>query len=616
MAKALPILCVAALIGWGAVVFPIAPVAVLAGLAALAALLWRAPHLWLVALPAVLPVVDLSPFTGWLLVGEADAMVLVVLAVLWARTTPARGDLWPAGWPGAVLAAFVASMALGLALGLNLPGPGEGTDNIYLSPWNAVRLAKPVAYGLALLPFLRQRQRQAGDAAALFATGMLIGLCGIALLVGLERLAFPGLFNLTSDYRVAAAFASMHVGGGHIGAWLAAGLPFLAVPLLRGRAVAAACALLVGVGATHALAVTFARTAYAAALVGIAVTGLLLLLPRRAGAPATRRATPLAVLALALAGTALVATARETAFMASRLAHLGPDLSERVRNWTAGLDLRAPGAVPLLFGMGLGTYPRLLLAGGAMPGPSNLVLERDAEGPWLRLIGRGPFYVGQKVKPRPGEVLRVRLRLRGESADAALTFGLCEKWLLYSDACASATVRPSRPGAWEEVAARLTAPGTDRFPPRPVEFWLHAHRGGSVAVRDIRLTDAGGRERIANGGFTAGTARWLFTDDQHGAWRIFNQYLTALFETGLLGLAAFLALLCGAIGRAWTAARGGHLAWAPVAGALCAFAVSCLADAPLEAPRLATMFLVLAGLALAAPHPAAGTGGATQPHGD
>src|ERR1043165_9798555 len=58
-------------------------VAVLLG-AYMALLLWR-PQAWLVAVPALLPVLDFAPWTGWFFLEELDLLLLATCAAgYWA----------------------------------------------------------------------------------------------------------------------------------------------------------------------------------------------------------------------------------------------------------------------------------------------------------------------------------------------------------------------------------------------------------------------------------------------------------------------------------------------------------------------------------------------------
>ena len=105
-----------------------------------------------------------------------------------------------------------------------------------------------------------------------------------------------------TDYRVVGPFTSMRIGGGHIGAYAAMALPFvLTLGPRRGRWFLWPVFIAIGLGGTYTLAVTFARTAYMAALGAGLVTGMGLLLASRRG----RTTWPFAVVPIALLAAVL-----------------------------------------------------------------------------------------------------------------------------------------------------------------------------------------------------------------------------------------------------------------------------------------------------------------------
>jgi VanZ family protein len=75
--------------------YPLGGWQALAALAAWVAVLWLRPALWFIMLPAIMPSLDLAPWTGWIAVSEADIAVLATVAVLLLRAPPSRQDLWP-----------------------------------------------------------------------------------------------------------------------------------------------------------------------------------------------------------------------------------------------------------------------------------------------------------------------------------------------------------------------------------------------------------------------------------------------------------------------------------------------------------------------------------------
>ena len=581
--------------------YPLAPWLVSIALALYALALWRWPSLWLAVIPAVLPALDLTPWTGWTRVGEPDLFVLVTIGILALRATPRRADFAIEGLPAAVVALTLVSYLVSVALGLALPGPQGGSDNPYLRPDNALRLAKGFFIALALLPFLRERMRTRGDASAWLGAGMAVGLALVAAATLAERAVFTGLFDFATEYRVVATFSSMNIGGGYIGAYLAMALPFLLVFLLRPRALSLLAMFGIAFGAGYALVVTFARAAYAAALIS-AIPACLgwVWAARRRGPSGTLSSRVLSMVLFLLVG-GIVITALDTRFMTERLQTVAPDLADRENNWTGGLALRDDNLATWLFGMGLGTYPRIVLArkpNGRFP--TNFVVDPDGAYPVLSLHAGLPTYLGQKVSIEPDQQYRLFVALRSPDGRGQLSVLLCEKMLLYSADCRDATFRPHSPGIWEDFGAVISSAGLDEdavlwWLKRPVELDLFDPiPGTTIEIGHIRMFGPQDRDVLANGDFSRGTERWYFTDDQHRIWRIHNQYLTSLFEGGALGLASFVLLAGSALAGAVRAMGRGEGMAAAVAASVLAFLCSGVFDYLLEVPRLAALFYLVA----------------------
>jgi len=581
---------------WLLGIYPLGPGVLGLPLLAYALLLWRWPAAWLVLLPPVLVGFDLSPWTGWIMLGEPDAFILATLAVLLWRVPPRRRDLWPTGWGGRALALFALLLGLALARGLtagfDVP---DGTANPYLMPENALRLAKGFVGVLALMPWLRARR--ADEAAALLGAGMLAALAVVAALVFAERCVFGSPGDFSSDYRVVASFSSMHVGGGHIGAFLALALPFLALCLTRrGWPLLAPLAA----GGLYALLVCFARTAYAASALGFVVlaAGWVLAAARRRRAVAAS-ALAGAVMLAALGGA--LAVGAGSVYMAGRFAAISPDFALRARNWSGGLALadRSPAAV--LLGMGLGTYPRIALARQAAMGvPGDFALGEEAGAPFLTTRFGGDFYFEQKLL-RPGRgPYMLTLSLRGHDPAATLGVALCTKLLLYSQDCVDGSLPVGASGDWRHASLTLDIATPSRWrmasPLRDLAFFTAD--GVALDIADVRLTDANGRNLLENGDFRRGTTRWMFSSDRHLPWRMKDLALMIWFETGALGLAAFALLLVLVLASAARAVWRGEAWAAPVLAGLAAFLACGLFDATLEAPRLAALFWLVALCAL------------------
>jgi hypothetical protein len=293
LAGALSLACAAAA-AWLAAHHPLSPAAALAGCAALAALTVRWPASgppWLLPL---LPLAGLMPFTGWIVVEELDLAVLAVAAGGWLRVAfgwpgsrvgDAPGRLWPT---------LLWLLPLGVSTALSmLHGIGDAGGLVwgwwqgYREPLNSVRLAKPLAEVLLLLPLWQAAARADEPAASRRLANSMVGLVAVvALCVLWERLAYTGLLDFSSDYRATGPFWEMHVGGAALDAVLAMGLPFAFAGLFRvvapWRWVGLAAVLAV---ALYAALVTFSRIVYAAVPLGLMVLLLLEGVARR-GRPA------------------------------------------------------------------------------------------------------------------------------------------------------------------------------------------------------------------------------------------------------------------------------------------------------------------------------------------
>ena len=303
--------------------------------------------------------------------------------------------------------------------------------------------------------------RAHGDAMVWLGAGMAAGLALVATAVIVERALFTGIFDFTTDYRIVGMFSGMNVGGGYIGAYRAMALPFLLVFMVRPRALSLVAMFGIAMGAGYALVVTFARTAYAAGLLSMLTAGLGWAWAGRRGRTATFALLALPTLVVLLVG-GIVMSAFSSGFMAGRFRQVVPDLADREANWTGGMALRDGSLATALLGMGLGPYPRIILArkpGGSFP--TNFVVGQDGGYRFLSLRAGLPTYFGQKVPVQPDQQYRLFLALRSPDGKGALGVILCEKLLLYSANCRETTFRSRIPGTWEDFGAAISSSGLD-----------------------------------------------------------------------------------------------------------------------------------------------------------
>ena len=590
-------LAVAALALGGATLFaPFAlPLALLLG-AAFAAVAWR-PLLALAIVPAALPVLDLAPWTGRVFVDEFDLLLAGCAAVAAARTPlPAAAGRAPL----ALRAAF-ALLALSLAVSTLRalwppPLPATGDWWSFTSPVNALRIVKGGVEAWVVVALWRRLDGAGAARAGAFTAGMLAGLAATVAWIVVERAAFAGFLDFGAGYRVTGPFSAMHRGGAYVEGYLAIGLAFaLAATLDARRAAARAAGLALLAAAAWALAVTFSRNGWVAGALALAVTAALAL--SRPGMP-RRRSALLAAAALALVAALPVLLGP---FAQQRLARSGEDLAARQAHWADALALRTPGAAGALIGEGLGRFPDLHYWRSREPvRAARLDWRRDGDGGVLRLGPGATLYLEQIVDAGGAAELRLQARLRRDAGPAALAVALCRKTLLSSRECSHATLAAAdaRPGEWAEAAATLAVP-----PGRlPLKLALMTPSAAPALELDsVSARDGDGAERLANGGFDDGLARWFFSTDVHPPWHVDSLPVALLLEQGWLGVVAWGALLVLAAAAALSPARRALAPVPAAAGALAALAASGTLNTLLDTPRFLLLALLLTWLAAAAP---------------
>lgn len=287
-------------------------------------LLWWRPALWLFCLPVLLPAVDLAPRTGWFFLAEMDLFLMVTAGFCyWHLYRPvARSPRWPASFRAA-LWLLAGACAIGLWRGLRADAPLDANAfNNYLSPYNALPVAKGWLWALVLLPPLRQAAGGRLEGLKnLFVPGMLAGLALVAGAAIAERLRFPGLLNFSSDYRISAPFSAMHTGGAALDGYLALTFPLLAMWLFGRRSPArTTAALLLLPLALYAGLATFSRglyLGYAVAVVTLAWAAICGAMRRVGGEAAGARGRWVAAMALSLAASLVVIATLNAVFVSS-----------------------------------------------------------------------------------------------------------------------------------------------------------------------------------------------------------------------------------------------------------------------------------------------------------
>jgi len=249
------------------------------------------PRLWLIVLPAVLPVIDFTPWTGRIYFNEFDYFILVTLAVLYLRAGEKRMTPPLIRGNGALYSLMALSFALSALIWfLPFEPPSITSFASYKSPYNALRVAKGFFWAWLLLPALEDAWRRNGTTAARYLmAGMALGLvgCGVSILWEEGTLAalvdWQGIYHLanvildfSTSYRATGLFSGMHTGGTALDGYLALAIPTAMALLVHDRdprlRALGGIAMLAGL---YAAIMTFSRGLYGAIVLAFACFAML-----------------------------------------------------------------------------------------------------------------------------------------------------------------------------------------------------------------------------------------------------------------------------------------------------------------------------------------------------
>lgn len=606
LCASLGLLCVVAV---GAVVwlwrFPVYQIGLGLLLVAAAALIWWRPVLLLAVVVAAVPLLNITIWSGREYVDEFDVLLLVCVAVAWARhpagSSKGRRDLWIS----TVVLLLGCSLVAGALIGWS---PWDMAALRYpdspLSPWYSLRLFKGALWAL-LLGWVVRRQMQGGEPVdQALGIGIVLGLAGVLAVVAWERMVFVGPWNLSSIYRVAGPVLPMRLGGAYLDAFLVVSLPFALLGVLYGRNVVwrAFCGL-TALGTAYAMAVTYTRSTYLAVAVVLLVVsvGVLRPWPRHS----MGRVGLVGVLLALVAVTAYPIVTGP--FASARMAQVGKDFETRFQHASDVVAIRASDALTAVLGQGLGTFAaqnywaKQLSAGqgGAM------AVHRFAteDGVSQLQLGGGPFlFLDQPFNPPPAQTLQVQLRARAVGAKAGISVFICHKWLLASGECSRVSFSlDDRGGEWQLLTGSIKTGAfgadTDVFR-KPIR--LSIYNGGQVRVDvdSLSVRDSQGRELVRNGGFDSGSDFWSYTSDDHLAWHVKNMVLAIWFDLGWLGLSGFGVLWGLAMWRSGRAAWQGDRFAQGMLAALGGLWVVALFDSVVDEPRFLLLLLLMNWMAM------------------
>ncbi len=596
---------------WGIITFalfnyPIAPVWLGLFLIGYTALLVYFPYAWLVAIPALLPIMDFTPWTGRFFFDEFDLVILSTLAFYYWQKPKGRNRSLFSMSTMLLLTAFSLLYIVSLCKGLlPLHELNANAFSNYYSNYNSLRVGKGFIWSLLLLPLLQLTMRRYRYAQHYFAYGVLLGLTGVAVFAIFERLTFASLFDFASDYRINALFSTMHAGGGHIESYLMLSLPFIALLFIKSThsLIRSLSGIALFIAGLYTLLVTYSRGGYIGFGIGFVVLLLALLVSFRKHTLFSKK--PLLIIPLLAISLVMALPVLRGSMVQHRFNVADQDRDSRVGHWQDALAMRDGDVATTLFGMGLGSYPRTFFwLNTENIHPATYEIANEKGNNYLRLRGGDALFMGQYLAIEPHTPYRLVMDIRGETDKMALSTSLCEKSVQYSLRCSAVATAINKPD-WAHVEQIINSHDVGErvaggLLKRPIQlsFYNGNGTGKLLDVDNVQLFDAAGTNVLKNGDFTQSSDHWFFSAEKHNPWHIFNFWVHLLFDQGWLGASAFFLLFAKGIYSLCRQLPGQDVFAAILLSSFSGFMVVGFVDSPFDAPRLTLLFFLLLFFAL------------------
>lgn len=567
----------------------------------LAVVIWWQPVLALLVVPVALVNLDLAPWTGRLLLDEFDLLMVVVMTIGFLKTAAPGSEKQRDRWMTLAVLALGGSYLISIATNL-LTWRALDTNVLssYYSPLNGVRVAKGLFWAALFYRLMNRFTAEGKPAFGLFSLGMVLSMLGVVASTVWERFTFPGILNFADEYRVTGPFSAMHVGGADLELYLTLAVPFLVLAIYQAASWGIRSLLLaLFLGATYALAVSFARIGLAGYGIAVVASAVLLAQSRSGGKSKGSRLPRLVgaaalVLLVVVIGMPIVSGE----FAQSRLAKSGQDFGVRVQHWKNVLAMRDGGTLSTLFGLGVGSYPEVHHWINGKNRAASHAVAVDDKGPFLRLGKGRAVYIDQIVDVEPDTEYMFQALLRSPVNNSELTIALCEKWLLTSLGCVEQKVPVGSSNQWAAYNLTFNSGEIGGVFGRRVK--ISFFNSGNTSTLDIRLMalrDEKGNNLVKNSGFKEGMDHWFFSTDDDLPWHIWNLPVHLVFEQGWFGFLAFGFFLAGALLRAAQASRAGNQAAAVLIACMLGFCVISSVDSGIDTPRMLMLLIVLLLLA-------------------
>ena len=565
--------------------------------------------LWLIVLPALLPVLDLTPWSGRILVTEFDLFILTSIAISLLFNRLDFSFIKQLGIIKWFMLLLIVSYGISTYLGYSMELLQPLPFYIYLTEYNSLRVAKGFFAALIFLPILAYEKKQGTQNAKFLSLGILSGFVFAILSIIWERTVFPGFFDFSYAYRISGLFSGLLLGGEMLDGYLFLSFPFFIIlfycfnsPWLRFLGV------FIFVGGLYSILVTFTRTNYLAVSVVIAI---LLLGSLKIHQVITKRKIFLYGIFILIALCIAIGIFKG-GYIGQRFSTTKDSINERLEQWENAINISQKGIVPFIFGNGKGSYPNYYFSyeikGLTMA--RFWLMDENQESKFLRFSPSdkdGTLNVSQRFPVNQIGTYKVKITLRSPSGySQKLLVEFCNKNILrFQSECQWLGFSTQKNNQWQTITQDLVS---DNFtkpllsPITPVDINL-LNRGlkENLDIGQVEIFDPNGKQLLKNTSFNEGFDHWFFYSGNHAAWHTDNLWVYAFFEGGLVELCLITFLLIYLINQLFKQTLQANYYALAMLAAIVGLIIVGLFGSMFDDPRVSWLFYLIVWLAILKP---------------
>ncbi len=579
-------------------------------------LLWRIPSVWLIVLPALIPILDLTPISGRVFFNEFDLFVFTSIGASllrrehWFNAQILNRKTWLLIFMLVIWQLYTTLNGL-----LPLPPIDANSTTSYYSQLNALRIAKGFFYALFLLPALGQALQRQDPVAKFFTAGMLASLVLGILVILWERALFTGIFNVSTPYRVTGLFSMMATGGAPIDAHLIMTIPFTYFLLCKKSRLSLIFGGILLLCGLYAVSVTYSRADYPALMLSAAIAGTILFYQNVTfNQKIALYQTSVALkrpaqshwqkpLALALIFCLLAVVLLSGTYIQQRFTTSLDDLQHRLDHWSLSSRLMDDDILTTVFSMGKGAFPRTYFwqrPDGELP---STTVHSSAEGNHFIIMGKshssGDLFLRQRFNVHEPGPYRLNIDLKpGTNQRERLLIEFCERIIFQAyQQCRWLGINTAGDAnKWITFNKPINVDGLGGNNPltsRPVEISI-LNRGikQEILIDNVKLLTPSGNQLLKNSEFDQGMDHWFLYSGDHLAWHIKNIWFDAFFEGGAIGLLILITLVFVLMTAAVRRTKGGDQLVIALAAGFGGLLIVGLFDSLFDDPKIGFLFFL------------------------